>query len=69
MRHLSGKKYLLTITGYAAFDVLIPLSCLLYLVYLFWDRDWLRSLARKLLIFSLAIVLVIPSQREGLRPH
>ena len=54
------ENYLLTITGYAAFDVLIPLSCLLYLVYLFWDRDWLRSLARKLLIFSLAIVLVIP---------
>lgn len=54
------EKYLLTITGFAAFDFLIPAACLLYLLNLFLDREMLRTLARKLLIFGIAIVLVIP---------
>lgn len=54
------EKYLLTITGYAAFDFLVPAACLLYLVSLFWNQERCRRLARKLLIFGIAIVLVIP---------
>lgn len=58
------EKYLVTITGYAAFDFLVPIACLLYLASLFWNRDRCRYLARKLLVFSLAIVLVIPVSVE-----
>lgn len=54
------EKYLLTITGYATFQFLIPAACLLYVLSAFWRRDLCRELARKLLIFGIAIVLVIP---------
>ena len=54
------EKYLLTLTGFVSFTFLIPISCLLYAVNVFLDRDGLRTLAKKLLIFGLAIVLVIP---------
>lgn len=54
------EKYLLTITGYAAFQVLFPAACLLYLVYLFYRRDALRTLANRFIIFGLAILFVIP---------
>lgn len=55
------EKYLLTITGYAAFRFLIPAACLLLALSPFWRRDLCRGLARKLLIFGLAITLVIPA--------
>lgn len=55
------EKYLLTITGYVTFQVLIPVACLLYLLYLLIDREVFRVLARKLCIFGIAIVLVIPA--------
>lgn len=54
------EKYLLTITGYAAFRFLIPAACVLLALSMFWRRELFRALARKLLIFSVAIVLVIP---------
>lgn len=54
------EKYLLTITGYAAFDFLIPAACLIYLISLFWNQEHCKCLARKLLTFGIAIVLVIP---------
>jgi hypothetical protein len=54
------EKYLLTITGYAAFYFLVPLACVLYAVYGYGGRETLRLLARKLLVFGLAIFLVIP---------
>lgn len=55
------EKYLLTITGFAAFNVLIPAACLLFAASLFVQWDVLRVLARKLLVFGIAIVLVIPA--------
>lgn len=54
------EKYLLTITGYVAFYFLVPAACLLFILFQFFPRDFLRVLAGKLLIFGLAIVLVIP---------
>ncbi len=55
------EKYLLTITGFAAFHVLIPIACLLFALSLFVDWETPRLLARKLLVFGIAIVLVIPA--------
>ena len=54
------EKYLLTITGYVMFDFLVPAACLLYLASLFWRQERCRYLARKLLTFGVAIILVIP---------
>lgn len=55
------EKYLLTITGYVTFQILVPAACLLYLLHLFVNRSFLRTLARRLVIFGAAIVLVIPA--------
>ena len=55
------EKYLLTITGVVTFDFLIPAACLLYLLHLFGGWEVPKMLARKLVIFGLAIVLVIPA--------
>ena len=55
------EKYLVTITGYAAFSILIPLGCVLFSAYFLWNRDAFRVLAEKLLLFGLAVYLVIPA--------
>ena len=55
------EKYLVTITGAAAFKVLIPIACLLLIVnllFLRWRR--LRQLGLKLICFAVIIVLTVP---------
>lgn len=54
------EKYLTTITGYAAFTVLIPLACLLYSANVFYKEKDLRNAARKIIILAVAIMLVVP---------
>ena len=54
------EKYLLTITGYATFVVLIPLACVLGAINAFLQNDKWRELIRKLVVLGLAIVLVVP---------
>lgn len=55
------EKYLLTITGFVAFRILIPAACLLYIISLFRKRDLCRQLVVKLTVFALAIAAVIPA--------
>ena len=55
------EKYLTTITGYAAFVILIPAACLLLSVNAFARRHQLRRIAWKLIVFALAVALVIPA--------
>lgn len=55
------EKYLVTITGYAAFTVLIPLACGAWVAGTFTERTMWKTLAKKLLIFGIAIFLVIPA--------
>ena len=55
------EKYLLTITAGAAFRVLLPLACVLLAASLFFYRDTLRMIAKKLALFGLALVLIIPT--------
>ena len=55
------EKYLLTVTAYAAFRLLVPAACLLLAAWLLAGRDWLRKAGWKLLVFGLAIALVIPA--------
>ena len=54
------EKFLLTLTGLAAFHYLIPLACGLAILSLFLGREAFRKLAIKLTLFALAIFLVIP---------
>lgn len=55
------EKYLLTLTAYAAFRLLVPAALLLLAAWLLAGRDWLRKAGWKLLVFAAAIVLVIPA--------
>ena len=55
------EKYLTTITGYAAFMILIPAACVLLSVNAFAGKELLRRIAWKLMVFGLAVALVIPA--------
>ena len=59
------EKYLLTILGFTAFKVLIPVACLLFSIAVMLRegatvRQVLSQLAVKLLLFGLAAALVVP---------
>lgn len=55
------EKYLETITGYAAFKILVPIACVFFSGYLLWRKEILRVVAQKFLLFGLAVYLVIPA--------
>ncbi len=55
------EKYLVVITGWVSFKLLIPLACVLMIGYCLSHRDALRKLALKFAAFGLIIVLVIPA--------
>jgi len=55
------EKYLLTVTGYAAFTFIFPAACLLLAGNLFFRSQACAKLAAKLVLFGLAICLVIPA--------
>lgn len=55
-----AEKYLLTITGFAVFKILIPAACLIGIYCIFRKNDWGKQLAIKLSIFALLLVAIIP---------
>ena len=55
------EKYLVTITGYAEFKILVPIACVFFSGYLLWRKEILRVVAQKFLLFGLAVYLVIPA--------
>lgn len=55
------EKYLLTITGTITFSLLVPLACILYVMYVLFDWKSLQTLATKLALFGLLIFFVIPA--------
>lgn len=55
------EKYLVTMTGYAAFAVLIPLACVLLAANVFVKSGTWNRIAVKLIAFALAIFFVIPA--------
>ena len=54
------EKILLTSTGYITFTFLIPISCLLFGIYLYVKKDIIKDIAIKLAIFGMAIFIVVP---------
>lgn len=55
------EKYLVTITGYAAFKVFIPLACVLFAGNQILENRSIGKLAKKLLVFGICIFLVVPA--------
>ncbi len=55
------EKYLLTITGYAACYLLIPLACAGVIANVFLKKPSIQRIIVKIVIFALAILLVIPA--------
>ena len=55
------EKYLVTITGYAAFKIFIPVACVLFAVNMAAQNRSIDKLARRLLIFGICIFLVVPA--------
>jgi len=54
------EKYLVTLTGYAAFFILIPAACILFAAGICLNRTFLKALAAKLAVFGLVIFMTIP---------
>lgn len=54
------EKILLTLTGYVTFTFLIPISCILLGIYIFWKCDILKKLAIKLSVFGIIIFITVP---------
>lgn len=55
------EKYLVTITGYVAFMVLVPIACLLWGIGYFNEKEYMRTLSYKVLICAVAIFLIVPT--------
>lgn len=54
------EKYLLTVASYAAFRVLIPVACLLLLIFFIGQNENYKKAGVKLTGFALAVSLLIP---------
>lgn len=55
------EKYLVTITGFAAFKLLIPLACGIGIAAVLARSHVAKQIATKLAVFGFAIVMVIPA--------
>lgn len=58
------EKFLITVLGYAAFKVLIPIALIVIAICFFYNNHSLRIAAIKLIIFSLLLYSVIPTSVE-----
>lgn len=54
------EKMLLTLTGYLTFTFLIPIACVLFIIYLYMKKDMLKNIAIKLIAFGIVIITVVP---------
>lgn len=55
------EKYLVTLTGYIAFNYLIPAACVLIILYVIFHKEEFPKLAAKLALFGIALCVVIPA--------
>lgn len=58
------EKFLLTTMGYISFGIIIPISCILGGISLFYKGLNLKSLAVKLMIFAIALYSIIPGSAK-----
>ncbi|MBO4458860.1 MAG: hypothetical protein J5802_14235 [Butyrivibrio sp.] len=55
------EKFMITLTGYVAFSVLIPIACVLLCGAIIFKRKSLSDIATKIGIFGLIIFFIVPS--------
>ena len=55
------EKYLVTITGFVTFRILIPVAMLLFVYYVFRGKPSTKRLASRITAFGLVLFLVIPT--------
>ena len=55
------EKYLLTISATVTFSILIPISCLLGIIYFLTKREKLKILGAKLTIFGILLFALVPA--------
>ena len=58
------EKYLVTLTGYAAFNILIPLACILFIAGVCAARHTLKVWAAKIAVFGLVLFFIIPASMQ-----
>lgn len=58
------EKILITLSGYVAFKILIPIACLLFIIYLLIKNKTAKSIGIKLTIFAIIFWLTIPASIE-----
>ena len=54
------EKFLLTVTGMVAFKYIIPVACLLFIIFIASNEKVFAKIATKLFLFSLVISFTIP---------
>lgn len=54
------EKYMLTLSGAVTFRILIPLACVLIAGYVWSNRAALKTIATKLIVVGMALVLLVP---------
>jgi len=54
------EKFLLTVTGFIAFKYIIPVACLLFIVFIASNEKIFAKIATKLFLFALVISFTIP---------
>ena len=58
------EKYLVTLTGYATFNILIPIACVLFIAGIVAARRTLKVWAAKVAVFGVVIFLTIPASMK-----
>ena len=58
------EKYLVTLTGYAALNILIPIACVLFIAGIVAARRTLKVWAAKVAVFGVVIFLIIPASMK-----
>ena len=55
------EKYMLCFAGIAAFRVLVPLACLLFIIFIFTKKDLFMRFATKSIALGLCLVILVPA--------
>ncbi len=58
------EKYLLTLTGFVTFKILVPVACVLFAVNSFYDNAALKNMIRKLIITGVVLLCVVPASEK-----
>lgn len=54
------EELLLTMTGLIAFKFIIPASCCLGIIFIFWKNETIKNLAMKLTAFGILVFIIVP---------